>query len=172
MAFNEMKPRFADLPYRSWLYLSGIAIGGSMIYGASLSLVVQRWHFGASAMLLTFAAGLAWCVFVPIIVMATKMNVFAVTHACLVTMAYGEAVLALGAVINVLLSSSQVFRVVDGVTFNAAWVLLTNIIMLMALAIQLAAVKIPYWKTALLWMVALNGSGYLFFIVFKQFLEK
>src|SRR4030095_11333178 len=59
--------------------------------------------------------------FGPTLFLATRMQAFSAAHACLVTMAYGEAILAVGAVLN-MLSSATSFQPVDPVAFNIAWV--------------------------------------------------
>jgi hypothetical protein len=170
LLFDEAKPRLANLPYRCWSGFAAIAIVGSCVYGGSISLVLSGWKLGYGALLLTLSAGLSWCIFGPILVIATKTNVFTCAHACLVTMAYGESVLFVGALINLLLSATHGSISLDPVAFNIAWVALSNVIMAGSLSILLAALRVPYWKTGLLWMLVLNLSGLVFFHLFKSML--
>jgi len=142
------------------------------LYGGSLSLVIKGWEIGASALLLTLSAGLAWCVFGPLLVLFTRKNAFTCAHACLVTMAYGEAILAIGALLNLIFASAHAGAWLDPVVFNICWVGLSNVVMAVALAVQLGSVRVEYGKTLLIWMLALNGSGVLFFLVFKEILPK
>lgn len=167
-----MQPRFNDVPIVCWSTLSAIAVGGSCLYGSSLALVMKGWHCWSSALLLTLSAGLAWCIFGPILVMVTKKNAFTCAHASLVTMAYGEMVLAMGALLNILGVSESRFLFPDPASFNIAWVSLSNVTMATALSVQLAGVRVAPWKTLLTWILALNGSGFLFFIILKTVLEK
>jgi len=85
------------LPYATWGALTGIAVAGSAVYGASLSLVLPRWRPTGGALWLALSAGAGWCVFGPALVVVTRRDPFVLAHACLVTMAYGEGVLVGGA---------------------------------------------------------------------------
>jgi hypothetical protein len=168
--FESRCSRFQDVPVSTWLILTSIAVFGSALYGGSLSLVLPDWQIGSSALVLTLSSGLAWCIFGPILVLMLRKNAYVLAHACLITMAYGEAVLAIGAFLNLLFSLG--FRNLDCGMFNIVWIGLSNVIMASALSVQLGALRVPYWKTLLIWMLTLNGSGYLFFLMFKQIIEK
>jgi hypothetical protein len=158
-----------NLPYTTWAGLTFIAVAGSMIYGASLSLVFPQWRVAEGAMWLTLSAGLSWCVFGPALVLLTRRHIFTCAHACLVTMAYGEAVLVTGACVNGVIA----FADGQGVAlfFNIVCVALSNVVMATALALQLQAVRVPVWKTLLAWTVFLNGSGAVFFWIFQRTLR-
>ena len=155
-------------PLPVWIWLTGIAVGGSCLYGASLSLALPAWRPERGALWLALSAGLGWCVFGPTLVLVSRRNAFVLAHACLVTMAYGEAVLASGAAVNV------VVGVLGGPSglpaFNIACVAMSNVVMAGALTLQLQAVRVPVWKTLGAWVVALNGSGAVFFRVFARLL--
>lgn len=166
-----MHPSFIELPYTTWGALTGIAVGGSAIYGASLSRVFPRWRLTGSALWLALSAGGGWCVFGPALVLMSRRNAFTCAHACLVTMAYGEGVLLTGAGINLLLAGRRGVGRLDPRAFNLAWVGLSNVVMAAALMLQLRAVGVPAWKTLLLWMAVLNGSGALFFWSFRRLLQ-
>jgi len=167
-AFDATRPALATVPYLTWCLLTAIAVIGSFIYGASLSLVLPQWRPGAGALWLALSAGLSWCVFGPVLVVAARRSAFTCAHACLVTMAYGEAVLCVGAMLNLLLKAATI---VPPGPFNLAWVGLSNIVMATALAIQLRAVEVPIWKTLLAWMLVLNGCGAVFFALFQRLLQ-
>lgn len=74
-AFDNAPPTPATLPYTTWAGLTGIAIGGSALYGASLSLVLPRWRPSAGALWLALSAGLGWFVFGPALVLVTRRNI-------------------------------------------------------------------------------------------------
>ena len=162
-AFDATTPTLSRLPYLTWGFLTAIAVIGSCIYGASLSLVFPQWRPTAGALWLALSAGLGWCVFGPALVVATRRNAFTLAHACLVTMAYGEAVLVLGAALNLLLRVTSLMALVPPGPFNLAWVAFSNVVMATVLTLQLHVIHVPRWKTLLTWMVALNGSGAVFF---------
>ena len=46
----------------------------------------------------------------------------------------------------------------------------SNIVMAFALASQLKSLGVAPWKTLACWMLALNGSGTLFFLLFRHLL--
>jgi hypothetical protein len=171
VAFQGLNPPLDELPFACWITLVAIAVLGSGFYGATLGLVIDGWRLGEGALLLTLSAGLAWCVFGPTLLAATRLPAFCGAHACLVTMAYGEAILAVGAAVN-MLSWATGLKPADSVAFNIAWVALSNLVMASTLSFQLLAVNIPVWKTLSIWMLALNGSGFLFFLLLKYILER
>lgn len=136
-----------------WLGLAAIAISGTILYGASIREL--------SPVQLLAATGLSWCLFGPALVLVTGLRISTCAHACLVTMAYGIGVLAVGAGFNFLLR--------PGPLFNAAWVLLSNAIMALALVRQLGTVGVRAWKTLAVWLIVLDGSGLAFFRIFGGF---
>lgn len=170
--FVAAPPTLSTLPVSTWAGLVSIAVGGSAIYGASLSLRFPRWRPTSGALWLALSAGLGWCVFGPALVLATRRNAFTCAHACLVTMAYGEAVLVSGAAANLLQTHTALRDQVDPLRFNQATVGLSNVVMATVLALQLRELGVPVAKTLLLWMAALNGSGALFFWLFHRILHQ
>ncbi len=159
------------LPYATWGALTGIAVAGSAVYGASLSLVLPRWRPTGGALWLALSAGAGWCVFGPTLVVVTRRDPFALAHACLVTMAYGEGVLVGGAMLNALLARAPEPQPIDATAFNLGWVGLSNVVMASALALQLRVLGVPARTSLLLWMGALNGSGAVFFRVLRGLLQ-
>src|SRR2546427_8203092 len=55
--FDEMQADHMSIPYRLWGWQVVIAVGGSLLYGASLSLHFRKWRVGRSALLLALSAG-------------------------------------------------------------------------------------------------------------------
>lgn len=68
-AFDEMQAERVVVPYRLWAGLTAIAVGGSLVYGASLSLLFRGWRPGRSALWLALSAGGSWCIFGPVLVL-------------------------------------------------------------------------------------------------------
>ncbi len=173
--------------WRSWGVLAAIAVGGSCAYGASLGLALPRRRPVPSAIWLTCAAGLGWCALGPALVWGTGRRVAACVQACLVTMAYGEGVLALGAAANVVRrmaagparkparSTPQPIEPAQAagmVRLNLGIVALANGLMAVGLAAQLRALGVPARKTLLLWVTVLDGSGALAAWVLRRLLWK
>lgn len=161
-------PGSTRLPYRVWAALVAVAVLGSCLYGASLSLVLPRWRPWAGARWVALSAGLAWCVFGPGLMLLTRRHPLTLAHACLVTMAYGEAVLALGAGLNLLLRASGLSRRVPAGPFNLAWVGLSNVVMAATLARQLGGLGVPARTTLAAWFGLLDGSGAVLFWLFGR----
>jgi len=145
-----------------WTMLVLVAVAGSLLYGASLSAVLADWNAVASALWLALSAGLAWCVFIPALAWAVKLRLVPCVDACLVTMAVGEIILTCGAVVNVLLWWSGV--VADAAMINALIVAVSNVVMVTALARLLRPRGVAAARVVAVWMLALNGSGAVFFI--------
>jgi len=170
--FAAEPPTLSTLPVPTWVGLVGIAVGGSAVYGASLSRRFPRWRPTGGALWLALSAGLGWCVFGPTLLLVTRRNALTCAHACLVTMTYGEAVLVSGALANLLQAHAPRRNQVDPLRFNLATVGLSNVVMATVLALQLRELGVPARTTLLLWMVVLNGSGALFFRLFQQMLQQ
>ena len=147
--------------WKRWFALVAVAVVGSCLYGASLSLVLRDWQTGAAALWLAVSAGAAWCVFIPALWRATRQPLLECLDRCLVTMACGEVVLASGALVNLLLARTALLE--NAAPINAAIVAISNVTMFIVLAAQMRSGGVPVWKTLALWMLALNGSGALFF---------
>jgi hypothetical protein len=145
------------LPLRKWLTLTGVAIGGTCLYGASLSLVLPSWNLLTAAVWLAVSAGAAWGVFIPLLHGITRVPFLTCFDACLTTMAGGEVVLMSGALVNGLLCELHVTA--HALWINAAIVAISNLAMLAILARLLWRRRVPPRITAALWMLILNGSG-------------
>ena len=142
-AFDGREALRREIEARTWAGFAAIAVAGTILYGASLPAV--------SALRLLGATGLSWCLFGPALVWITRRRISTCAHACLVTMAYGIGVLAVGAGINTLLR--------PGPLFNAAWVGLSNVVMAAALVRQLGALGVRWWRTLAAWAIVLDGTG-------------
>jgi hypothetical protein len=147
--------------WKRWSALIMVAVAGSCLYGASLSLVLGDWRTGAAAVWLAASAGAAWLVFIPTLWQTTGRSLPECFDRSLVTMACGEVVLTSGALVNLLLWRTAVLE--NAAAINAAVVAVSNLTMFIALAGQMRSGGVPVWKSLLVWMLALNGSGALFF---------
>jgi hypothetical protein len=151
---SQPKLRTKDqVPVLRWLALSGVAVVGSMIFGASLSHRLPALEFWKAAVWLTIGAGSAWLVFGPLLLVVTRIRLFAAIDACLVTMAWGEAVLVTGSLGN------WWGLPVSPVPYNIGVVAVSNVVMCTVLARQLAPLGVPFWKTVATWILGLNGTG-------------
>jgi uncharacterized membrane protein YhaH (DUF805 family) len=170
-AFDQAQATQAHVPYQLWSKLTTIAVGGSLLYGASLSLLFRRWRPGRSALWLALSAGGAWCLFGPFLVLLSHLRTLTCVQACLTTMAYGEGVLVSGAGINLWFRLKGGFEEAFLTRWNVALVGFSNIVMGTALVRQLHALNVPAWKTVLSWIAVLNGSGVLLFALFRRLLQ-
>jgi hypothetical protein len=157
--------RSEALPWPLWSPLGAIAILGSLLYGASLSLRLPWSRMGA-ALWLTLASGLGWLALGPLLRAATGLPWRLLATACLLTMAYGEAVLQVGALLNLVWSMPAPGLV------NLLIVLVSNAAMGSALALQLRGLGVPVRRTWLCWLLGLDGSGTLFFLLFRFLLTR
>ena len=149
-AFEARESLRREIALATWGWLAAIAVAGTLLYGATLPRV--------SAIQLLAATGLSWCLFGPALVLLTQRRISTCAHACLVTMAYGIGVLAVGAGINLLLR--------PGPLFNALWVALSNVVMAAALVRQLSTLGVRAWRTLAAWVLALDGAGLALFWMF------
>jgi hypothetical protein len=81
-------------------------------------------------------------------------------------MAFGEVVLASGALVNALLRFHSI--TVNAAAINCLVVALSNIVMAAVLARLLKTRRVAAARTLVLWMLALNGSGALFFFALHR----
>ena len=171
-AFERTPPALGTLPFATWCELIAIAVGGSALYGASLVHALPTWRPREGALWLALSAGAGWGIFGPGLIRVTGKHPFVCAHACMVTMAYGEGVLAAGAALNALLADPRRAPRFNRAHFNLAWVGLSNITMATALALQLRTIGVPPRRTLATWMLLLNGSGAVFFWLFARLLRR
>jgi hypothetical protein len=159
--------RVAPASHLGWLL--AVAVGGSAIYGASVSLVLPQWSNLGGAIWLTLSAGLAWCVFIPALWFATRLPVWRCIEASLTTMAAGEVVLVSGALANAILWHQGM--IAHAVAINFAIVGISNATMATVLVSELRDWRISPSRTLALWMFVLNGSGAVFFAALYPWLS-
>lgn len=169
--FDQLQQKHPSLPYRLWSGLIAIAMGGSLIYGASLSLIFHRWRPGRSALWLALSAGGSWCLFGPFLILFSRRRARTCAHAYLITMAYGESILISGAIINLLFSLKSDIKKTFLLRWNISLIGISNLVMVTALTNQLRALGVPIWKTLFSWIAVLNGSGALLFSLFYRLLQ-
>lgn len=144
-----------------------IAVVGSFLYGASLSLVLE-WSAVGGALWLAISAGAGWCVFIPALIAITKLRGVSCVHASLVTMAYGEGILTLGALLNVALWWAA--APIDAALLNYGTIALSNLVMAATLAAQLQAIGGRIWTVLLTFFLVLDGAGaVIFWVTFRAF---
>ena len=160
----------APLPVGQWSLLTAVAVAGSCLFGASLSLVLPGWSIASGAAWLAISAGLAWCVFIPSLSALTRIPFAVCCHACLIAMGGGEVVLASGALVNAVLWLRHATEL--AVVINAGTVLLSNIAMAVLLAMQLHGRGAPIGRILAAWMLILNGSGALLFAALYPLLHR
>jgi hypothetical protein len=85
-------------------------------------------------------------------------------------MACGEIVLTVGAIVNGLLWSSG--AVAHAVALNFLIVGISNVVMALILVRRLRPYGMTPAQIWTVWMLALNGSGAIFFLVFYQWLHR
>lgn len=159
----------AQTPWRLWTALVAFAVVGSCIFGASLSLVLPGWELARTAGWFALSAGLAWCIFIPVLRLWFGVPWVRTVHAALVTMAGGEVVLCSGALVNVVLATQQ--PIANAGALNAVTVAISNVAMCALLAGQLRHDGVRVWQTIAVWMLVLNGSGAVFFALLFPLVE-
>jgi len=143
-----------------WITYACIAVFGSFFYGASLAATSDLAGSGSyAAIALAVSAGAGWIIFGLCCLVFLRPPLVPFIHACLVTMACGEAVLAVGALLNFA-------GLTNTVIFNSIWVAISNVTMLGILTSQFSKIGIRAPITIALWMVVLNGIGLLVFAFF------
>lgn len=157
------------IPWLRWVALGFVAVAGSLLYGASLSLVLPGWESWSAAVWLALSAGIAWCVLIPVLCRVGRVAWVPCCDACLLTMAVGEGVLVSGALLNTLLWMAC--GSVHAAAINGVVVGISNVVMASVLAHRLRLHGVPPRRTWAAWMLALNGSGAVFFFIFYLWLR-
>jgi hypothetical protein len=156
---------------QTWAILVVIIVGASAVYGASLSLNCA-WQASSGALWLILSAGVSWCIFGPALLFVTRKNMFVLAHACLITMFFGEVTLLFTALTNVILWKLRPALTLDYVAINSFCVGISNLVMAVALCLQLRGIGVDIWKCLLLWIFVLDGCGSLLFYFFYQVLNR
>jgi hypothetical protein len=170
MASPSLRNFVGRIPWGRWIALLFVAVAGSLFYGGSLGLVLTDWRISSAAVWLALSAGLAWCILIPVLWRFGKVELVPCLDACLVTMATGEIVLTVGAIVNGLLWSSGV--VAHAVALNFVIVGISNVVMAHILVRRLRPYGMTPAQVWTAWMLALNGSGAVFFLTLYQWLHR
>ena len=111
--------------------------------------------------MITVAAGAGWAVFMPVMVGMLEGARFrkGAVHACLLTMVYGEAVLEVGTILNLIGYWRGTLEPGHALTANAALVVISNVVMALAICAQMRVLGSKVGKTLLIWILVLNGVG-------------
>lgn len=157
------------LPLKRWAVLVTFAVGGSLLYGASLAWVLPGWDAGSTAVWLALSAAFAGCVFIPALFAFTELRWRECCDASLLTMAFGAVMLASGALVNALLRLHAV--TVHAVSINCLIVAFSSIVVAAALARLLRKPGVPVSRTLTLWMFVFNGCGASFFFALYSVLR-
>ena len=154
----EFKPFDKTKPCGLILCLLALAVAGSLIYGASLTAVFPAWSRGGAAAWLAISAGLAWCLFGPVLLRIARKPWRVCLLACLVSMAFGEAILLTGAGLNAL-------GLTRAAPAGANWliVIVANVTMAVTLVLQMRVLGVPAGSIVAAWCGVLNGGGALLF---------
>ncbi len=154
-------------PYFVWSMLCVLALIGTAFYALSLS-----WAFPVGSvlqwvMVLTLSTGISWCVLLPLLVLITQKRWGVCVHVCLVTMAFGEAVLISGGLLN-LGACLGVYPALYSLPLNLGVLLASNIMMATVFFIQFRALGASVGEALALWMLGLNVPGALLFLFFHE----
>jgi len=147
--------------------LTLVAVGGSLIYGAAAGAVVPRVQSGA--LLLTLSTGCSWVLLGLLLCAITHKPIISLADACLVTMAFGEGVLLVGALVDWgILVSKDSAR--DPLTLNVLIVLVSNIVMAWVFVFRLRKLGVGRGVSLSLWLFGLNASWPGFLWLFSKIL--
>ena len=145
-----------------------IAVAGTALFGFSFGLVYTStgtpWNWSLA---ITIAAGCGWLVFIPgILLIIAKENRTLAIHACLMTMVFGEAVLEIGTILNLIGYWRENISSEHALVGNCVLVAISNLVMAIAICAQLKAVNLSVRRVIILWTVLLNavGAGAFFFL--------
>ena len=155
-----------ESPWKLWGVLAFIAVVGSLIYGATIALVLPAGGWGYAAFALAASAGAGWILFGSVLLGITRNPAPLVAHACMVTMMFGEAVLELGVLANVAMGWLLGTPAGTALAVNIGVVGLANVAMLAVLAAQLRQLHVSPALTAALWFGILNPAGLAAFRLF------
>jgi len=154
-----------------FLLLGSVAVGGSLLFGAAAGAVLPAISIAKGGLLLTLSTGCSWLVFGALLIMVTKKPILSLAEICLVTMAYGEAVLVSGAACDWALLRPGVARL-DPAWTNGLIVLAADILMCAMFASQLSRSGVARRTSIGLWVLGLNGSWAVFLWVFIRVLYR
>ena len=150
-----------------WTWLTILVFAGSAWYGGSVAHALGI-TFDRGALWLIASTGLSWCIFGPLLMAVTRKDAIACADACLVTMAVGVAVLAVGGLVNVAAAGTSGFSVA---AFNWVWVGLSNVVMAFVIVRRFSLLSVAWYRTLAVWIVGLDGVGALIFWLFRHLIS-
>lgn len=159
-------PEQTARPVGAWVVFGALAVTGSIIYGASVARVVPGWTMGRGGLWMLLSAALSWAILGYALMRLTRTPLSFCIHVCLVTLVYGVAILQLGALLNWALVERGFFDTFDPVRYNIMVVGVSNIVMALVLAEQMAVADIGFLRSVVIWVLFLNGSGAVSFWAF------
>lgn len=162
----ERDAAWSEAPWGLWTVLGFIAVVGSLLYGASLVLALPAGAGWFAALALAASAGFGWILFGFVLLALARKAAPHLAHACLVTMLFGEAVLEIGVLGNIVLWLVAPASITTALVFNIALIAVSNIVMLVVLAAQLRELHIRPALVAALWFGILNPAGLAAFRLF------
>ena len=153
-------------PWRLWVIFAAIAIVGSLLYGATLALVLPVRGWGYASLALTASAGVGWVLFGPVLAGVSAKPANHLAHASLVAMLLGEAVLELGVLANISIALFFPMAPAPVLAINLVIVAAANLAMLVVLCAQLRLLDVRPTAIAALWFLILNPAGLACFRLF------
>jgi len=145
---------------------AAIAVGGTLIYGYSLSRLIELPIPAGLALALTIVTGVSWVMFGVGMRLGSGLSWWRCADHCLLAMVIGEAVLMTAASVNGIFS----FWLRDHALFtgylNLGFVLISDVAMGACLASAFGRDGVRRRKTWLLWLLVLNGAAALMSLFF------
>ncbi len=140
-------------PHLRRLLFGSIAVGGTLVYGASLAPLVDLSRFALS---LTVITGISWIVFGLSMASLSGLSLWRTADHCLGAMVIGELVLLTAAGINGLLGEWLAQHILVSLV-NLGFVLTANVVMGWYLAESFFRDGLSRRRTWLCWLLILNG---------------
>ena len=159
----ERWPRLSARRLGLWCGLIAFAIGGSCVFGASLSWVLPELENGSRRGLARAVGGLAWMLFIPALALIARRPIAVCFEASLITMAAGEVMLLGGALANSVCAGwPDCARGRDQLRHRGPLEYRHG----RSACGTAATSRCPVVRTLLAWMVVLNVAGAVLFALF------
>lgn len=152
--------------YLLWIGYLILAIGGSALYGASLSLHFEHWSFDLGAYWVIISASCSWILLfgTTYLIGYKKISLRWLIQISLETVVYGVTVLIAASLVN-LIAKGLHFPSLLMVTPNILLVLFSNILMADHYIREMKTQHFSPPLSLLLWLTLLDGFG-IFFLYF------
>ena len=167
LQFLEKLKERSNVPWGLWILYGFIAVLGTLLFGLAFGLVYGSegshltWSWA-----ITVAAGSGWLILVPLLALSVAAeNRWLVLHACLITMVYGEGILEIGTILNLIGYWSESISADHALIGNAVLVAISNVAMAASICAQMKQLGTSVSKTLLTWLIILNGVGAGIFII-------